>query len=466
MAEPELDLEGLFARQRAYVRERSRPGLAERRADLQKLMRAIEERADTLLEALAADLGKCAIEAYTSEVGFVLRDIRHALSHLGGWMKPRGARTPLITRPGRASCRPEPLGVVLIIGPWNYPLQLLVSPLTGAIAAGNAVCLKPSEFAPHVAAAVRELCADVFPADQVTVVEGGRDVSAGLTALPFDHIFFTGSTATGRAVARAAAENLTPVTLELGGKSPCVVTEDAPIATTAKRIVWGKILNAGQTCVAPDHVWVAAGAERELLEALKVAARQLVPNRPPDPEPGDYGRIVNEAHFDRLESLIDGATVFDGGERDRATLRFAPAIVTEASLEHPLMREEIFGPILPVLPYRSLDDVLGRIADGPSPLAAYVFTENRDVARDFGDRVRAGGICINDTVTHLMPADLPFGGVGASGHGRYRGRAGFDAMSNLKAVLHRGFVPDLPLRYPPFKTGIGMIKRSYRWLAR
>ncbi|MEM6675103.1 MAG: aldehyde dehydrogenase family protein [Planctomycetota bacterium] len=466
MTETDRDLEALLERQRAYARKRGTPGVAERRADLARLARAMEARTDTLLEALAADLGKCAIEGYTSEVGLVLRDVRHAIRRLGRWTKPRRAGTPVIAKPGRAFAQPEPLGVVLIIGPWNYPLQILLSPLVGALAAGNVVCLKPSELAPRTAAAVRELCAEVFAEDQVSVVEGDHTVSARLTALPFDHIFFTGSTATGRKVARAAAENLTPVTLELGGQSPCVVTADAPMDVTAKRILWGKSLNAGQTCVAPDHVWVEEGAEAALLEALKRASHRLVPTRPPDPEPGDYGRIVNERHFDRLERLLEGATVFDGGERDRATLRFAPTILTGIDETHALMQEEIFGPLLPVLTYRSMETLLERFADGPSPLAAYLFTSSRDVALRFRERVRAGSICVNDTVSQIMPADLPFGGVGESGHGRYRGRAGFDAMSNLKGVLHRGFKPDLPFRYPPFQTALGVIQKSYRWLAR
>jgi aldehyde dehydrogenase (NAD+) len=362
--------------------------------------------------------------------------------------------------------RPEPKGTVLVVGPWNYPFQLLFSPLAGALAAGNAVCIKPSEFAPATAREVETLCQSAFPDGWVTVVQGDHRVSTALVQLPFDHIFFTGSTATGRLVAKSAAGNLVSTTLELGGKSPCVVCADAPLAVSARRVVWGKCLNAGQTCVAPDHVWVHESVEQAFLGELRTAARAMVPTRPPAAQTGDYGRIVNARHFDRLEGLLEGARLFDGGERDRDSLVFAPAILTEVGEGHPAMREEIFGPLLPVLPFRSLEALVRKLNARPRPLAAYVFTRDRDRARMFRERVVAGGICVNDTVSHIIPPDLPFGGLGESGIGRYRGRAGFACFSHEKPILARGFFPDLPFRYPPYTISVDLLKRAYRWLSR
>jgi aldehyde dehydrogenase (NAD+) len=436
-----------------------------RHDDLRALAHATETHTDALLDALQTDLGKCSTEAYTSEVGLVLRDLRFAQKHLKRWMKDRRTGVPLMARPGRAYVHPEPLGVVLVVGPWNYPFQLLFAPLVAALAAGNAVCLKPSEFAPATAQVVRELCASAFPEDHVTVALGDHLVSAHLVSQPFDHIIFTGSTDTGRKVAESAARNLTPVTLELGGKSPCVVCADAPLARTARRILWGKCLNAGQTCVAPDYVMAHESIIDRLLPELKQAARDMVPRRPPDPDLGDYGRIVNQRHFDRLVGLMEGTTLFDGGERDRERLTLAPAILTGVGWDHPVMREEIFGPLLPVLPFHSLETLMRDMAARPKPLAAYLFTTDRSTIRAFRGTMTAGSLCINDTVSQLLPPDLPFGGVGASGYGRYRGRAGFDRFSNPKAILERGFKPDLPFRYPPYTTRLAVLKNAFRWLA-
>lgn len=454
----------IFESLRALVSVRGVPCIEERRAMLRALAAGIDARQDKLLEALRKDLGKSPVEAYTSELGFVLRDIRFASRHLGRWMKKRRVRAPLMTQPGRAFVRLEPKGVCLIIGPWNYPLQLLLSPLVGAIAAGNAACIKPSEFASASARELEALCRSVFPDGWVSVVQGDCNASNELVKLPFDHIFFTGSASIGRLVAEAAARNLTSTTLELGGKSPCVVCADAPLTVTAKRIAWGKCLNAGQTCVAPDHVWVHESVERAFLDELKRAVRALVPMRPPEPEIGDYARIINGRHFDRLEKLLEGTRILDGGERDRERRIFSPTILTDVDEDHATMQEELFGPLLPVLPFQSLDDLIRKINAKPAPLAGYIFTRSRKSARMFRECVIAGGICVNDTVSQILPPDLPFGGVGESGMGSYRGRAGFDCFSHAKPVLTRGFFPDLPFRYPPYTVGLGLVKRVYRWL--
>lgn len=459
------ELETLLNRQRTFVSHRGFPTTALRRDHLRSLAYAVDTHSDTLMDALYEDLGKCVTEAYTSEVGLVLRDIRFAIKHLGRWTRGRRTRVPLMARPGRARLCPEPLGVVLIIGPWNYPFQLLFAPLVAALAAGNAVCLKPSEFAPATTQVICELCKSAFDEEHVSVVPGDHETSRVLVSLPFDHIFFTGSTDTGRKIAQAAGNHLTPVTLELGGKSPCVVCADAPLARSANRILWGKCLNAGQTCVAPDYVLAHESIVDELLAELKRAARRFVPQRPPDPKRGDYGRIVNQHHFDRLIRLMEGATLFDGGECDRDRLILAPAILTDIDWNHPVMQEEIFGPLLPVLTFDSLEDLMRDLAARPKPLAAYLFSQHRKTLETFQEKMVAGSLCINDTVSQLLPPDLPFGGVGASGYGRYRGRAGFDRFSNPKAILQRRFRPDLPFRYPPYTTPLHVLKRAFRWLA-
>lgn len=459
------DVKSVFERQRAYVTGREPPTLSMRQDHLRRLGDAIELRESALLDALRQDLGKCATEAYTSEVGFVLRDIRHALKHVKRWMKPRRTGTPLLIKPARAYVKPEPLGVVLIVGPWNYPLQLLFSPMVGALSAGNAVCLKPSEFAPATANALHDLIAATFDPDHVAVVRGDHQVSKTLTSLPFDHIFFTGSTATGQMVAQAAAERLVPVTLELGGKSPCVVCADAPLKLAARRIMWGKQLNAGQTCVAPDFVLAHESIAADLMNELKQAALEFVPPAQAESDLSGYGRIVNLRHFERLMHLMEQAKVFAGGESDVQRLTIRPAVLTDVDWNHPLMREEIFGPLLPVLTFRSFDETIAKLNEMPKPLAAYLFTKDRRLMNQFESCVAAGGICINDTVIQASPADLPFGGVGPSGHGRYRGKAGFDCFSNLKAVVRRGYFFDLPFRFPPYKTSLSILRRAYRWFA-
>lgn len=457
---PAPSIQTLFQSLKDRAAARPGPPLAERIRDLDRLEHAIRRQTDALLRALADDLGKPAAEAYASEIGFVLRDLAFARRNLRKWMKPRRARVPWFARPGRAAVHRDLLGCVLIIGPWNYPLQLLLSPFIGALAAGNTVCLKPSEFAPATADAVARICAECFPPEQVAVVRGDAAVAAGLCRLPFHHIFFTGSTPTGRQVAAAAAANLVPVTLELGGKSPCVVCADAPPAAAARRILWGKCLNAGQTCVAPDFVLAHTSIVDSLLAALRDAAEAFVPSL----EAPAYGRILNERHFDRLLGLMRGQPVWAGGASDRARLKIGPTLLYPVAWEAPVMQEEIFGPLLPVLPFTDLDAALDRLNGMPRPLAAYLFTRDSSAGQTFLRRMPAGGICINDTILQIMPADLPFGGVGASGHGRYRGRAGFECFSNPKAVLQRPWRPDPAFRAPGRKISMAMLKRTYHWL--
>jgi aldehyde dehydrogenase (NAD+) len=445
----------LIARQHQHFQTGATRPLAYRQDQLRRLQAAIESRESSLLEALHADLRKSPTEAYASEIGFVLSDIRHALKHLPAWMRPQRRRLPLMAWPGRAAVQPEPFGVALIIGPWNYPFQLLLSPLVGAIAAGNCAVLKPSEFAPHTATVIAKLIADIFPAEYITVVEGDRQVAEALLREKFDTIFFTGSTTVGRAVMTAAAKHLTPVTLELGGKCPTIVCADAPLDVTARRIAWGKFMNAGQTCVAPDYVLVDRRIRQQLVDALKQAVREFYGDNPQ--QSPNYGRIVNRRHFDRLSAFIAG---------DADDLYIPPTILTDVSWDAPVMQEEIFGPILPVLEFDSLDDVLARLRDRPTPLALYLFTHDRVTQERVLAGTRSGGVCINDTVVHIAGKELPFGGLGESGMGAYHGKASFDCFSHRRSVVRRSTAFDSRFRYPPPKLSLARLRRLWPWLLR
>ena len=426
-----------------------------RRARLLELCAAIEEHENPLLDALHADLRKSPHEAYASEIGYSLGEIRHALRHLGSWTKPQRRKTPWLAWPASAEVRRDPFGVVLIIGPWNYPLQLLLTPLVSAIAAGNTAVLKPSELAPHTSAVIAEMIRKHFQPEYIAAIEGGRETAEALLREKFDKIFFTGSTAVGREVMAAAARHLTPVTLELGGKSPCIVADDAPVRIAARRIVWGKFMNAGQTCVAPDFVLAHRCIAADLTAAMKSA---LLEFHGDDPQrSADYGRIINRHHFERLVSMLDG------GHSDAADLYIAPSIVDDVTWDSPLMKHEIFGPILPVIVYDDIDEVLHRLEEIPSPLALYLFTGDRALTEKVLSRTRSGGVCVNDTITHIIGRDLPFGGVGDSGMGSYHGRAGFECFSHERAVMRRSTGMDPDFRYPPPKASLAMLKKMMRW---
>jgi aldehyde dehydrogenase (NAD+) len=365
--------------------------------------------------------------------------------------------------PGTGWVQPEPFGVCLILGPWNYPVQLLLSPLVACLAAGNCAILKPSEHAPATAAILAEMVSDSFSPDAVCLVQGERETAESLLELRFDKIFFTGSTAVGKRVMAAAANHLTPVSLELGGKSPCIVTEHASLDVAVRRIVWGKFLNAGQTCVAPDFVCVHKSIHQTFLDKCR---KELIGFYGENPRSSpDYARIVNDHHFARLEALINGEAIVVGGEMDRHERYFAPTILTNVNWDSPVMHEEIFGPILPVLSYDKLDDVVKRLCDHDTPLALYVFSDDRVEQETLVRDVRSGGVCINDTVTHILCHELPFGGLGSSGLGRYRGKAGFDAFSHDRSVLRRSTRFDPGMRYPPYKTPLATLRTAMRFLS-
>jgi aldehyde dehydrogenase (NAD+) len=457
-----MDYAQLIVRQRDYFQTGVTRPLGFRLAQLQKLHDAVESREQLLFESLYTDLHKSPQDAYATEIGLVLTEIRHAIRHLRSWMKPQRCRTPLFVWPACGFIHPEPYGVALIIGPWNYPVQLLLSPLLGAVAAGNCIVLKPSEFAPQTAAAITQLIGAAFPEEYVAVVPGERDAAESLLREKFDTIFFTGSTNVGRAVLSAAAQHLTPVTLELGGKCPCLVCADVPLDVAARRIAWGKFVNAGQTCVAPDYVLVDRRVHDTFVEAMKRAIQEFYGD---DPRKSPaYGRIVNRRHFDRLVGYLTSGRIICGGEHDADNLYIAPTMLDSVPADAQVMQEEIFGPVLPVLEYTALDEALSFLRDRPTPLALYLFAKDRATQNRVLAETRSGGVCLNDTVSHMIGHDLPFGGLGESGMGAYHGKASFDCFSHRRSVLHRSLRFDPRLRYPPQRFKLATLKRAYRFL--
>ncbi len=457
-----MEFAATIQRQRAFFQSGATRSLAFRRARLKSLSLALEGNEDRILKALHDDLRKSPLQGYASELGLVQAEIRHALKNLQRWGVPVRRRTPLFVAPARGWIQAEPFGIALILGPWNYPAQLLLTPLVSAIAAGNCVVLKPSELAPHTADIVAALVRQTFAEDFVSVASGGVNVAEALLREQFDKIFFTGSTRVGRAVMAAAAKHLTPVTLELGGKCPALVCGDAPIELAARRIAWGKYMNAGQTCVAPDFVLVQRGVRDAFVEALKKSLRDFYgedAGRSPD-----YGRIVNARHFERLVGYLCEGRIAHGGAHDAKDLFIAPTILVDVSPDVPVMQEEIFGPILPVLEFDRLDDALVLLRNRPTPLALYLFTGNRTTERRVLAESRSGGVCVNDVVSQMVGTGLPFGGLGESGLGAYHGRAGFDAFSHQRAVVRRATWLDTPFRYPPQKLSLAVLKRAFRLL--
>ena len=452
----------LIQRQRDFFNSGKTLPLEFRIGQLKKLKDSIERNEKLVLEALYKDLRKSEIEAYNSEVLMTVADIDYALKRIRQWVRPQRVRTPLIHFPAKSLVYSEPAGVVLILSPWNYPFQLTLVPLIGAIAAGNCAVLKPSEYAPHTSAVLMDIIRDTFNPDYLTAVEGGVEASRALLEEKFDHIFFTGSTNVGKMVMRAASQHLTPVTLELGGKSPCVVWKDANIEVASRRIVWGKFMNAGQTCVAPDYLLVHRDISKRFVEALVSGIRKFYGLSPQQSK--DYARIINGNHFERLTKYLEDGTVLFGGEHDKKDLYISPTLLSNVKRAAPVMEDEIFGPILPILEFETMEDVIGRINSKPKPLALYLFTDNQSVQEAILRNTSSGGVCINDTVSHVVGSDLPFGGVGDSGFGSYHGKAGFDSFTHYKSVLRRSFSFDAKMKYPPYQTELKKIKRIMRFL--
>jgi aldehyde dehydrogenase (NAD+) len=451
------DLQSLITKQRDFFASGQTHSLDFRRQQLNVLLEAVAQNEKKLMDALAADLKKPAFESYIGEVGFVYDEVRYCLKNLDSWIRPKRVATPVMQWFGKSRIISEPKGVVLILGPWNYPFQLVISPLIGSIAAGNCSILKPSEMAPHTSAVVASLVSDAFDPCFVSVVEGGVNVSQALLEQRFDHIFYTGGGAIGKIVMRAAAENLTPVTLELGGKSPCIIDDETDLATTARRIIWGKFFNAGQTCVAPDYCLVSPGLKPKLLDEFGKVLR-LFFGEDPSKSP-DYGRIINLRHFQRLTGLMGEGKVVAGGTTDPSSFYISPTILDEIKAEHKIMQDEIFGPLLPVLDCENLNQAIDFVNQRPKPLALYFFSTNGVNQQKILSKISYGGGCINDTLVHLGNPRMPFGGIGDSGMGAYHGKYGFDTFSHKKSVIARSFVFDPSIRYPPYGDKLKIVKK-------
>lgn len=429
-----------------------------RKKALKQLLTNIKRMEAEILTALQEDLNKSEFEGYMTELGMVYEEIRFALKHVKRWGKREKVKSPMSQFPSRSYIYSEPYGVVLIISPWNYPFQLSVAPLIGAIAAGNCAIIKPSEYAPATEKILSKLIGETFPKEYITVMEGGVEVSSALLKEPFDFIFYTGGETVGKIVMESAAKHLTPVALELGGKSPTIVEESANIQLAAKRIAFGKFLNAGQTCVAPDYVLVHSSKKEDFLHALVHWIEIFYTKKPLENE--SYPKVITKRHFDRLLSYLDDGTVYYGGEWKEETTSIAPTILTHVKKDSAIMKEEIFGPILPVLTFETIPEVVDYIVKRPKPLACYLFTTNKEVEEQIMNQVSFGGGCVNDTVIHLATPYMGFGGVGSSGMGSYHGKQSFDTFSHKKSILKKSNLFDLPLRYQPYT------KVKLKWLRR
>ncbi|WP_414514453.1 aldehyde dehydrogenase [Nostoc sp. PCC 9305] len=423
---------------------------------LKNLKQAIIEHEQSIVEALQADLHKPEVETYLTEIS-VIKDIDYAIKHLQNWSKPQKAAVSWDFFSYSAKIYPEPLGVVLIIGPWNYPFQLIISPLIGAIAAGNCAIIKPSEIASHTSDIIAKIIAKHFDPAYLAVVEGGVEASQKLLAEKFDHIFFTGGTAVGKIIMAAAAKYLTPVTLELGGKSPCIVDTDINLEHTVRRITWGKFINAGQTCIAPDYLLVNKTIKKDLIDGLEKSLKEFYGENPASSP--DYARIISEKHFERLVSFLKDGKVVIGGENQPSERYIAPTLIDNVSLEDSVMQEEIFGPILPIIEYTDIAEAIALINSRPKPLALYFFSQDKNLQKRVLQETSSGGVCINDTVMQVGVSSLPFGGVGDSGIGNYHGKASFDTFSHKKSVLQNSFWLDLKWRYAPYEGKLPLIKK-------
>lgn len=437
----------LVKKQRQFFQTGQTKNVEFRMEKLKSLEQAIEGNKDLIIKALKADLNKPGFEAYFEIMG-VLSQIKYAVKNIKNWTKAQKVDTPFHQFLSSAKVYTEPLGVVLIIGPWNYPIQLMLTPLVGAIAAGNCSILKPSEIAAHTSSVLAKIIQKTFDSSFITVIEGGVETSKELLSESFDHIFFTGGTEIGKIVMSAAAQHLTPVTLELGGKSPCIVDDSVHIEYTAKRIVWGKFSNAGQTCTAPDYLLVNRKIKKDLLNSIQKHLREFYGDEPS--KSNSYSRIINLRHFYRLSELLKDGEIVVGGDTNLEEFYIAPTVIDQVSWKDKVMQEEIFGPILPVLEYTHLSEAIDLVNKQPKPLALYFFSSNKKNQELVLQSTASGGACINDTVMHLTVPALPFGGVGASGFGRYYGKAGFDNFSYQRGVLNKSFLLDLKWRYPPY----------------
>lgn len=445
----EQEIKTIVTRQRKYFQTGSTLPVNTRLNALRRLYAAISGSEKEIHEALKKDLGKSGFESYMCETGLVLEEISYMLKHTARFAREKRVRTPLAQFHSRSFQKPSPYGVTLIMSPWNYPFMLTLSPLVDALAAGNTAVVKPSAYSPNTSEVLRKILSQCFEPQYVAVVTGGRAENTCLLHEHFDYIFFTGSQAVGKEVMRNAAQYLTPVTLELGGKSPCIVDQTADIRLAARRVVFGKYLNCGQTCVAPDYIYCQRSVKDAFIKEVQKQIRKQYGRHPLDNP--DYGKIINEKHFDRILGLIDEKKVVQGGGSDRKTLRIEPTVMDNVAFSDPVMQEEIFGPVMPILTFDSIDEVIHRVNAMPHPLALYLFTSDKKAEKKVISRCGFGGGCINDTIIHLATTEMGFGGFGESGMGTYHGKIGFDTFTHYKSIVDKKTWLDLPMRYQPYR---------------
>lgn len=454
-----MDIKDLVQTQRAFFQSGATLPVGFRVEALKKLYNAVKESEKDICAALHSDLGKSEMESYMCEVGMALSEIRHNIKHVKKWAKGKKVRTPLAQFPSKSYQKPSPYGNALVMSPWNYPFLLTIDPIANAIAAGNTVIVKPSAYAPATSDVVEKLLSGIYPKEYIAVVTGGRKENAALLDEKFDIVFFTGSQAVGKEVLRKCAEHLTPAVLELGGKSPCVVDETAKIPLAAKRIVFGKFLNCGQTCVAPDYILCHSKVKGELLAEIGKQIRLQFGENPL--ENPAYGKIINEKHFERLLGLIEKEKIVYGGGMSALKQKIEPTVLQDVTWDDAVMQEEIFGPILPVLTFESFDEIYSILKSKEKPLAFYLFTENKRRAKETVEKFAFGGGCVNDTIIHLATSEMGFGGVGESGMGAYHGKTGFDAFSHHKSIVKKSTKIDLPMRYQPYKKSKEKLIRKF-----
>jgi len=459
----QFNIAEVFAGQLRFFNSGATRPVAFRIEQLKRLKEAILLHEAEIQEALYKDLRKSTYEAFSSEIGQLLREIDFTIRHLHAWARPQSVSTPLMLFPSTSKIYRDSLGIVLIIGPWNYPFLLTIGPLISAIAGGNTVILKPSEEAAHTAMVVEKIISAIFSQDLVHVVQGvgGEVIPAMMNQVRFDHVFFTGSTGVGQKIMEMAAKKLVPVTLELGGKSPCIVDRSANLDYTAKKIVWSKLMNAGQTCVAPDYVLVHNTVKDALVARIRDNVKRMFGEDPMMSE--DLGRIINNKRFKKLTGYLDPTKITSGGRSNEADLYIEPTILENISIQDPVMQEEIFGPILPVIGFDNQNEVVEWVEKNPFPLSLYVYAEDRSVQEFYLSRLRFGGACINNSLIHLGNPHLPFGGVGPSGTGQYHGKFGFETFTRPKAVLHSRSWFDIPLLYAPFKGKVELLKKVFKY---
>lgn len=456
------EIKKIYSRQQAFFESGATRSYAFRKVQLSKVKHAVKKYENKIIEALSKDFRKSSFETYGTEIGPLLTEIRHTIGSLKNWMRPQRVGTPLPFLPSSSWTYSDPLGITLIISPWNYPFLLMMRPVISSMAAGNTMILKPSEISSHTASVITEMIREYFDEEYIAVINGDGQAIGNelLNNYHFDHVFFTGSVNVGRSIMQMAAKHLSPVTLELGGKSPCIVDREADVDFAAKKIVWGKMLNAGQTCVAPDYLLLHEDVKDKFLASFKKVICEMYGNDPK--QSPDFARIISDRRFQALVKFLGDGEILFGGETDASERYIAPTVILNVKGEDAIMKEEIFGPILPVIIYRERQEVFQHIAANPYPLALYIFSSNKKTSEYFIENIRFGGGCVNNTLIHLGNPDLPFGGVGTSGIGQYHGKHGFDTFTQVKSIMKTPTWFDAPLWYPPYKNNVKWIKKIFR----